>query len=49
MDKNHTQISALLSSENSKDLKKARELTRELLTEMTANIASIFLDRLVLM
>lgn len=49
MDERLFQVWILLNSENQEDLKKARELTRELLTEMTSKIASIFLDRLILM
>lgn len=49
MDEKLSQVWILLNSENQEDLRKARELTRELLTEMTSKIASIFLDRLILM
>jgi hypothetical protein len=43
------EIKILLESENDDDLRKAREKTRDILTEMTSKIFSIFLSRLELM
>ena len=42
-------IASLLESEDSKDLEEARRLTREILTNITAKISALFLDRLKLM
>jgi len=44
-----TDIKSLLESDDDNDLQEARIMTRNILTEMTSNIATIFLDRLKLM
>ncbi len=44
-----SEIKILLESDNDIDLQEAREKTRDILTEMTSSIATIFLNRLELM
>jgi len=44
-----SKIEHLLKSENQEDLEKARKLTREILTDITSKMSTLFLDRLELM